>query len=177
MAASTGVADVGRVHLTLPIGVFQNLVLAMAIGAKRRLHNAAGKRLPMYAGSELIYDIAVAHRAGVGDRGAEGLRFRGKQFMRAAVAEGAIGGAFVAALAGLSMGAFGIIGGLRVVAGHAGRFCDVGRMGILIVRFVAGIAGKGGMRALGELCPLLVACGALRCCRVKMRSGGTRKKA
>src|SRR5690242_15866665 len=126
MAASTGVADVGRVHLTLPIGVFQNLVLAMAIGAKRRLHNAAGKRLPMYAGSELIYDFAVAHRAGVGDRGAEGLRFRGEQFMRATVTESAIGGAFVAALAGLSMGAFGIIGGLRVVAGHAGRFGDVG---------------------------------------------------
>ena len=87
--------------LTVRAGVvvLEDLVFAVAIGAQRRLGNALGQRLAVHAGAELFDDFAVAHAAGIGHGGAEGLRFRRQQFVRAAVAQGAIGRAVVAALA------------------------------------------------------------------------------
>ena len=61
--------------------------------------------------------------------------------MSAAVAERAIGRAFVAAFFGEAVGAESVVACLIAVAGYAGGFIDVGGMGVLVVLFVAGIAG------------------------------------
>ena len=95
-----------------------------------------------------------------GTADAEGLGFRRQQFVGAAVAEGAIGRAFVAALAGLAVDALVVVAGLVGVAGDAGRFGDIRGVRDLVVRLVAGIAGERRVRALRELLPLLVAGGA-----------------
>ena len=87
--------------------------------------------------------------------------FGRQQFVGAAVAEGAIGRAFIAALARLAVDALVVVAGLIGVAGEAGRFGNIRRVRNFVVRFVAGVAGEGGVRALGEFLPLLVAGGAL----------------
>ena len=78
--------------------------------------------------------------------------FGRQQFVRAAVAQGAIGRAFVAALARLAVDAAWRNRrpgpGWQVV--QAG-FGDAGGMGILLVGLVAGVAGQPRVRALGQL--------------------------
>ena len=86
VAASAGVADVADIHRTCGVGVFEDLVLAMAIGAERRLGDAAGQRLAVHTGAELVYHVGVAHAARIGHRGPERLGFRGEQFVSAAMA-------------------------------------------------------------------------------------------
>src|SRR5450759_4216642 len=144
------------------IGVLQDLVLAVAIGAQRRLGNAAGQSSTVHAGAELLDHFGVAHAAGIGDRAAEGLGFRGEQFVGPTVAQGAIGRALIAALAGLPVDAFIIVAGLLGVAGDAGGFGDVGGVRNFFVRLVAGIAGERGVRALGQFLHLLLTVGASR---------------
>ena len=66
------------------------------------------------------------------------------------------------------------------VAGHARGFGDVSGVRNFLVRLVAGIAGERGVRALGQLLPLLVAGGALGCGvagGVQIRAGGAGKQA
>ena len=52
------------VHRGSCVGVFEYLVRAVAVGAQRRLRDAARQRLPVHAGPILPGDIAVAHAAG-----------------------------------------------------------------------------------------------------------------
>ncbi len=168
------------IHRTGGVGVLEDLVLAMAIGAQRRLGDAACQRLAVHAGAELIHHLGVAHAAGVGNRRAEGLGFRREQFVGAAVAEGAIGRAFVSALARLAVDPLIVIAGLIGVAGDANRFGDIRGVRDFVVRFVAGIAGERCVRALGQLLPLLVAGGAFGsgvAGGVKVRAGGAGKQA
>jgi hypothetical protein len=66
--------------------MFDDVVLAVAIGAQGRLRHAARQGLPVDAGAVLFDHFAVAHAAGIRNGGAESLRFGRQQFMRAAVA-------------------------------------------------------------------------------------------
>src|ERR1019366_6159831 len=95
VTAPAGVADVRRVHRGGGVGVFENPVLAVAVGAQRRLGDAARQRLAVHAGPILFGNFVVAHAAGVGNGGAERLRSGRLQFVRAAVAEAAIGSALI----------------------------------------------------------------------------------
>ena len=63
-------------------------------------------------------------------------------------------------LRGLAVHALLVVGGLIGVAGGAGRFGDVPDAEICR-GIVAGVAGQGGMRALGDFLPLFVAGGAV----------------
>ena len=140
----------------------EDRVLAVAIGAQRRLRNAVGESLAVDAGAILLHHLGVAHVAGIGNRGAECLRLRTQQLVRAAVAEGAIGRAGVALLDGLAVHALFVIRGLIRVAAGAGRLGHAFRMGVLVVLDVAGSARHRGVRALCHLLPLLVAGRAIR---------------
>ena len=134
-----------------------NLVLAVAIGAQRRLRDAARQRLPVHAGPILLRHFAVAHAAGVRHGGAEGLRFGRQQFVRAAVAEGAIGRALIPALARLAVHAEGVIARLVLVASGAHGLGNARGVRILLVGFVTGIARQPRVRALRQFLPLVVA--------------------
>ena len=74
VATSAGVANVRRVHRRGGVGVFDDLVLAVAIGAERGLGDAARQGLAVDAGAVLLHHLAVAHAAGVRHGGAESLR-------------------------------------------------------------------------------------------------------
>src|SRR5579871_6797127 len=117
MAASAGVADVCGIDRRCLIGMFENGVLAVAVGAKGRLRNATGQGLAMDAGAVLLDYIAVAHCAGVGDSGAKGPGFRSQEFMRASVAQTAIGRAVVTGFARLAVNATRILPSLVLMAG------------------------------------------------------------
>ena len=152
VAASAGVADMAAIHRATRIGVLEDLVLAVAIRAQRRLGDAARQRLAVHAGAELLHHLGVAHAAGIGHGGAERLRFRRQQFVRAAVAQRAIRRAFVAALARLPVDALVVIARLVAVAGDAGGFGNV-RRGAATLSCdswqVSQVSPR--MRALGEL--------------------------
>ena len=90
----------------------------------------------------------------------------GQQFMRAAVAHGAIGRAFVAAFPLLPVDAAGVIAGLVLMARCARRLRHSGGMGILVVRLVTGFAGQPRVSALLEFLPLIVAGNAIGCAQV-----------
>ncbi len=180
VAASAGVPYVAAIYRTGGVGVFEDLVLAMAIGAQRRLTHAACQRLAVHAGAELIHHLGVAHAAGVGDCCAEGLGFRGEQFVGAAVAQGAIGRPVVSTPARLAVGTLIVIACLVGMARNTGWFGDIRGVRDLFVRFVAGIAGERCVRALGQLLTLLVAGGAFGsgvAGGVKVRAGGAGKQA
>src|ERR1017187_6150715 len=55
VAASAGVADVAGIHRTGGVGMLEDLVLAVAIGAQRRLGDAPRQSLAMHAGAKLFY--------------------------------------------------------------------------------------------------------------------------
>src|ERR1017187_4766041 len=116
----------------------------------------------MHAGAVLVDDFAVAHAAGVGDGGAKRLRLRVQQLMGAAMAQSAIGGAFIAVLAGLAVNAESVVAGLVLVTGDALRLGDVGGVRILAVGLVASVAGQPGVGAFFELLGLVVARRAVR---------------
>ena len=162
MAASAGVADVTGIDAAGGVGVLEDFVFAVAICAQWRLGHAARQGLAVHAGAELFDNVGVAHAAGIWDRGAEGLRFRSEQFVRAAVAQGAIGRTLIAALTGLAVDALIVIAGLICVAGEAGGLRNIGGVRNFFVRLVAGVAREICVRALGEFLPLLVAGCALR---------------
>ena len=113
--------------------MFENFVFAVAIGAQWRLGDAARQGLAVHAGAELFDDLGVAHAAGIGDGGAEGLGFRREQFVRTAVAQGAIGRALIAALTGLAVDALVVVTGLIGVAGEADGFRNIRRVGNFFV--------------------------------------------
>ena len=99
----------------------------------------------------------MAHAAGIRHGGAERLRFGRQQFVRGAVAQDAIGRAFVTVFAGLAVYAAGVLVGLAGMAGQAIRLGDIGGMGIGFVGIVTDVAGQPRVRALGQLRPLIVA--------------------
>ena len=134
-------------------------MFAVAIRAQWRLRDAAGQRLAVHAGAELLDHFGVAHAAGIGNSAAECLGFRGEQFVCAAVAQRAIRRAFVAAFAGLAMDAFIVVARLVGVAGDAGWFGDIRGMRNFLVRLVTRIAGERRVCALRQLLPLFVARG------------------
>src|SRR5579864_8173035 len=131
--------------------MFENLVFPVAIGAERRLRDATGQGLAVHAGSKLLNHLAVANPAGVGNRGSKGLRFRQEQFMRAAVAEPAVGSPGVPTFSSLAVDATGVIASLVMMTGDALGFGNVGRMRILLVTLVAGVARQARMGALLQL--------------------------
>jgi hypothetical protein len=124
------------------------------------------------AGTELLHHVGVAHAARAGDLGAEGLGFGGEEFVGTPVAQGTIRRAFIPSLAGEPVGALGVVARLIGVAVDAGGFFDVSRMRILIVFLVAGVAGEGGVGALGKFIALIVAGDALRLGRFGRRKSG-----
>ena len=90
------------------------------------------------------------------------LRLGGQQLVRAAVAQGAIGRAFVAALRAMAVHAAGVVAGLVLwQVTHCGLGILAG-CGILLVRVVAGVAGQPLVSALLQFLPLIVAGSALR---------------
>jgi hypothetical protein len=162
VATGAGIAHVRRVHRGVLVGVFDNLVFAVAIGTQRRLGDAVSQRLAVYATAVLLYHVGMAHPASVRNRHPKSLRFGRDQFMGAAVAERAIGRAFVARLARQPVHAAGIIARLVRMAGDALRFGDAGRMRIFFVRVVTGVAGEVFVGALRQFLSLFVAGSALR---------------
>jgi len=162
MATAARVPNVRGVYRRSFVGVFDDLVLAVAIGAERGLGDAGSQRLAVYAGAVLLHYFAMAHAAGIRHGGAESLRLGGQQLMRAAMAQGAIGRTFVAGLARQAVDAAGVVARLVFMAGDALRLGDVGRVRILLVRVVTGVAGQPLVSALLQLLPLIVAGSALR---------------
>ena len=55
--------------------MFDDLVLAVAIGAQRGLGNAVRQGLTMHAGAVLFHHFGMAHAAGIRHGHAESLRF------------------------------------------------------------------------------------------------------
>ena len=137
-----------------------DLVLAVAVGAQRRLRDAARQRLPVHAGPILLGDFAVAHAAGVRHGGAERLRAGRQQFVRASVAQGAIGSALIAVLARLAVHAERVVARLVLMASGAHGLGNARGVRILLVGFVTGIARQPRVRALRQFLPLVVAGGA-----------------
>src|SRR5579871_5139701 len=131
-------------------------MLAVTIGADRRLSDPLGEGLAVHTAVVLGLDIAVAHTTGIRDLGAELGRFGTQQLVRGSMADGAIGSGAIAALGGLAMHAAVVIGLLALMALAARGLRDIGRMGILVVLHVAGGAGHVGVRTFGELGALLV---------------------
>ena len=151
MATRAGVANVRRVYRRSFVGVFDDLMFAVAVGAQRRLRDAIGKRLAVNAGAVLLHHFAVAHTAGIRYSHAERLRFGRLHLMGAPVAQGAIRGAVVTGLAGQPVNAFIVVPRLIGMAVDALRFGDVRRVGILLVGVVTGIAGEVFVSALRQL--------------------------
>src|SRR5438105_2414115 len=81
------------------------------------------------------------------------------------MAERAIRRAFIPVLASLSVRAVCVIAGLTAMAICTDRLGSTGRMRILLVRFMAGLARQTGVSALVQLLSLIVAGGAVRGCR------------
>ena len=146
--------------------MLDDLVFAMAVRTQGRLHNAVGQRLAVHAVAILLHYGGVAHSAGVGNRGAKRLRLGREQFMRRSVTQAAVGRAFVAGLPRLAMHATGVLARLVFVARGADGFGYVGRMGVLLVGFVAGVAGQPRVSALRQFLPLVMTGCAVRWCAV-----------
>ena len=165
--------------LTLGVGVRQDLVFAVAIRAQGRLRDAARPAPGRGRCRGTASTTSVWHMPQVsGTAVRKAWDFGAQQFVGAAVAQGAIGRAFVAALARLAVDTLFVVAGLVGVARDAGRLGDIGRMGDFVVGLVAGIAGERGMRALGEFRPLIVTGGAFGRRFVGggvARQGGTRE--
>jgi len=91
VATSASVADVRRVHRGSFVGVFENPVLAVAVGAQRRLRDAARQRLPMHAGS-ILPAISLWHMPQVSGTAARNACELGdSSFVRASVAHATVG--------------------------------------------------------------------------------------
>ncbi len=91
VTVAAGIANIVCGDFGVGIGMREDVMFAMAIGAERGLHDARGQSFAMYALAVLINDVAVACRAGVDDGRAEMRRllvFSG--FVRGAVAHGAV---------------------------------------------------------------------------------------
>ena len=161
MATAAGVANMGGVDRGSGVARLDNVMLAVAIGTQRRLCDSARQGLPVHAG--LVWSATslwhMPQVSGTAVRNAWDLG--SSNLVRAAVAQGAIRGALVAALALLAVDAEGVIAGLVRMASGAFGLGDAGRVGSGVVTAVAGVAGESGVSALGEFLPLVVASRAI----------------
>ena len=173
VAAPAGLANMCTVHRRSSIGVLDDSVLAMTVGAERRLGDTAREGLSMHAAAVLLDDFGMAHPAGIGRLSPEFLGTRRQQFVGAAVAQRAIRGTGIAVARGLSMRALLVVLRLAFMTSRAGGFGHSGGVGIVIVTLVAGGAGQLGVRALGKLLRLIVTGGAIR--RPKTGSGSKKQ--
>jgi len=161
VATAARLADVGGVHGRRCVARFDDLMLAVAIGAKRGLRDALGEGLAVNTGPVLFGDRGVAHAAGIGHRHSEGLRAGRQQLMRTAVAEAAIGRGLIAVLASLAVDTAFVIAGLIGVARAALRLGNARLVRVRVMRLMTGIASQTRVRALSEFLRLVVTTGTI----------------
>src|SRR5262249_39756301 len=153
--------DIGLIDGRGLVGVLQNLMFSVAVGAEGRLCDSLGQRLAVDAGPILVDDFGVAHTAGIGHRATKRSGFGRQKLMGATVAQPAIGCGGVTSVAGLAVDAAGIVAGLVGVARRALRFGNAGRVRKRFVTVVAGIASQTGVRTFFELLALFMTGDAL----------------
>src|SRR6516165_1163283 len=105
MALAAGLTDVRGMDSRVLVGVFEDAMFTMAIGAQRSVGDRSCEGAAMYTLSELVHDVGMAHTAGIRHRRSKRLGLGRQQFVGAAVAHAATGGAFIAVLPGLPVDA------------------------------------------------------------------------
>lgn len=150
VAAAAGLADGGAVDGGAVCFRTKDGVLAMAIGANRRFGDARGAGFAVNAGMEVLENAGVTEAAVFGDGvvergGLGGFGFMGLVVTGAAGRSGGITGRQLFAVNGAAM-----LAGLSGVAGGAGWFGQIFRVGKIPMFRVALGAGSSGVGRSGD---------------------------